>query len=624
MMGSITQPTAFQLKAFCSLDTKKMKLHHVQKPSDLCSVNISHQNFALAKESDFMQFDSVAYINATENLLTLETFRNFPGLRELELSLNGLRNLKVRTGDFPHLEDVRTLGMLPRLKALHLTANGLSSLPLSLASPDSRNCPRFPALEVLLLDDNQLSDSSVFLSLANLRRLKQLNLDKNGIKEVPYLHYLGHDHFSIHPLSAKSGIREGLRCRKKSPQKSHQDRSLRLNQQYSYIITQNTQDPEKTGKASFTAGGFQGPLSQRHHRVRKQRLPVDLALETTFWQLWTGADLDPDQRLGSPAVEGSQSFSLAYDPNQPILSPLRPEERSADLSQSSLYGGIFSPGSSLEGTSFGSDLVLETSLERILAGKASPSPTWLGRSPLEVLPSQLASRGPPGLPLPSSGPLPSKPEGTESRPYLRTPSGEQEDLGEPSSPAQSLSADKDLPSRGSSAEDQDRQESVPTSYPSVEDLAEGQLDQQRIPMVVLTTISSGVEYGDQEEPSQLPTSGFQDVNLLESSEEEEHPESPSSPLVEYSQEERPTLVEESLKSRTSRLSSGKVTLNVPEKFRGYEELLGGDPGSDFVEPKGIQQNVQALEKALRYPLVYREGKARLDCYQKPYVSTKKK
>ncbi|XP_026549097.1 X-ray radiation resistance-associated protein 1-like [Notechis scutatus] len=116
------------------------------------------------------------------------------------------------------------------------------------AKRSSRNCLRFPALEVLLLDDNQLSDSTVFLSLANLRRLKQLNLDKNGIKEVPYLHYLGQDHFSIHPLSAKSGIREGLRCRKKSPQKSHQDRSPRLNQQYSYIITQNTQDPDKTGR----------------------------------------------------------------------------------------------------------------------------------------------------------------------------------------------------------------------------------------------------------------------------------------------------------------------------------------------------------------------------------------
>ncbi|XP_013910993.1 PREDICTED: X-ray radiation resistance-associated protein 1, partial [Thamnophis sirtalis] len=158
-----------------------IKLHHVQTPSDLCSVNISHQNFALARERDFMQFDSVAYINATENLLSLETFRNFPGLRELELSLNGLRNLKIRIGDFPHLEildlsynnlspeDVQSLGMLPHLKVLHLTANGLSSLPLNLAVTESGSFPRFPALEVLLLDDNHLSDSKVFLSLANLR-----------------------------------------------------------------------------------------------------------------------------------------------------------------------------------------------------------------------------------------------------------------------------------------------------------------------------------------------------------------------------------------------------------------------------------------------------------------------
>ncbi|XP_026550068.1 uncharacterized protein LOC113432066, partial [Notechis scutatus] len=355
-------------------------------------------------------------------------------------------------------------------------------------------------------------------------------------------------------------------------------------------------------------------------KIRKKRLPVDLALETTFWQLWTGADLDPNQRLGSPAVEGSRSFFLSYD--QPILSPLRPEERSANLSLSSLYGGAFSPGSSLEGISFGSDLLLESSLERIMARKASASPTWSGQSSSEGLPSRLPSRGPSGLSSPSSGPC--EPEGTDSRPYLRTPAGErlpetqlepltppnspseeqdgsdvvqivepeeeeekeekeedgtktlsstasgeeatqsapittslpdqkgseprvsssfeeEEDLGESPSPARSLSVDEDLPSRGSSAEAQDQQESVPTSYPSGEDLAEGPLDQQRIPVVVLTTVSSEVEYGDQEEPPQLPTSGFQDVNLLESSEEEERPGLASSPLVEYGQEERPTL-----------------------------------------------------------------------------------
>ncbi|XP_063160406.1 X-ray radiation resistance-associated protein 1 [Candoia aspera] len=238
-----------------------IKLHRVKKPSDLCSVNISHQNFAVAKEEDFVQFDSVAYINATENLLTLEIFRKFPGLRELELSLNGLRNLKVNAGDFPHLEildlsynnlspdDVQTLGILPHLKVLHLTANGLSSLPLDLAASESESSPRFPAMEVLLLDDNHLSHANVFVSLANLRSLKQLNLDKNGIKEVPYLHYADNTHFSIHPLSAKSGIRAGLCCRKNTQKKLQQDHSPRLNQQYSYIAVQDTKDPERTGGA---------------------------------------------------------------------------------------------------------------------------------------------------------------------------------------------------------------------------------------------------------------------------------------------------------------------------------------------------------------------------------------
>ncbi|XP_062983823.1 X-ray radiation resistance-associated protein 1-like [Elgaria multicarinata webbii] len=64
--------------------------------------------------------------------------------------------------------------------------------------------------------------------------------------------------------------------------------------------------------------------------------------------------------------------------------------------------------------------------------------------------------------------------------------------------------------------------------------------------------------------------------------------------------------------------------NVPEKYKGYEELLGGDPGPDFIEPLGIQQNVKALEKALRYQRVYRESKAKLDTFQKPFVPAEKK
>ncbi|XP_060538727.1 uncharacterized protein LOC117676426 [Pantherophis guttatus] len=515
-------------------------------------------------------------------------------------------------------------------------------------------------------------------------------------------------------------------------------------------------------------------IKSRLPKIRKRPTPVEMAVETTFWQLWTGADLDPNKRLASPAVPDSQSFSLAYDLDQPILSPLRSEDRSACISMTTLYNEALTSESSREGTSYGSDVLHESSIDRILAGKVSASRVWLGESLSEVLlpSSQLPSRSPPGLPPPreppSSGHLPSEPprlpeDGSESLPYLRTPSGERlpeiqlepvappnspsegqdgsepvqivgpeeeegeegrtllstasggeltqlaaslvereesetlvssehglkgEDLGVPLSPVRSLSVEKDLPSRGSSVEDEDREEPVAISYPSGEDLEEGvplMGSGDLLPEVALLTVSSEEE---EEETSPLPTFVLEDVDLLGSSEEGEYSGSPSSPFVEDGQESlmlvdssaqtstrflvppsrsvsgelsklfaqihdyalppepeedaflaeemltssgqgvtEPifiTQVEESLDSRRSHLSLGKVTLNVPEKFRGYEELLGGDPGSDFVEPKGIQQNVQALEKALRYPLVYRDPKARLDCYQKPYVSAKKK
>ncbi|XP_039211813.1 X-ray radiation resistance-associated protein 1 isoform X2 [Crotalus tigris] len=855
-----------------------LKLHAVEKPSDLCSVNISHRNFALARESDFVQFDSVAYINATENLLTLETFRHFPGLRELELSLNGLRNLKVRIGDFPHLEildlsynnlspeDVQILGILPHLKVLHLTANGLSSLPLNLAASE-RSCPKFPALEVLLLDDNHLSDSSVFVSLANLRRLKQLNLDKNRIKEVPYLHYVSDNHFSIHPLSAKSGIRAGLRCRKKAPQKPHQDQSPRLHQQCSYLITQNTQDPDKTevvfqtrppeetaqerspspledskapcasihtefllplpelrflslannqieheedllavalfpslaeltfyGNPFTTSRSGDPPLltsflqnklgiklvrkkvpklekprifipvkanreiKSQLPKVRKRPPPAETAVETTFWQLWTGSELDPSKRLSSKDLPECPSSSLAYDPDRPILAPLRREERSTSLT--TLYTEALSPGYSLDEMSRYSEVSCESSVDQILTGKVPASQSLSGQSPSEVLPppSGSVSRGPSGLPpvieLPSSDQvLPEAsalPENlSEFLPYTWTSPGDHpaelrwELLAPPNSPSEgqseseliqvvgpeeaaaegedrpktlvsiasgteptlSASVTTSLPERKgskplvssegglgedlgvppstpgeSSAEDEDLQESMPISVPGGEDGG--------LPEAALPTVSSE-EDEDQEEPSQLPTSGFQDMNLLASSEEEEQP--PSPPLVDRGQEQSLTLVDSSPGPTSSQplvpasrsvsrelrglfaqiqsyalppepeeeeeedtdtstaeevlTSSGegvtepifitqvdesldswgtRLSPPLPEKLRGYEDLLGGDPGSDFVEPNGIQQNVQALEKALRYPLVYRDPKARLDRYQKPYVSARKK
>ncbi|KFV43546.1 X-ray radiation resistance-associated protein 1, partial [Tyto alba] len=63
---------------------------------------------------------------------------------------------------------------------------------------------------------------------------------------------------------------------------------------------------------------------------------------------------------------------------------------------------------------------------------------------------------------------------------------------------------------------------------------------------------------------------------------------------------------------------------IPEQYKGYEELLGGDTDPDFIEPIGIQKNVQALYYILNHPLVYRDATPRLDSMQKPYVPRKKR
>ncbi|XP_062414086.1 X-ray radiation resistance-associated protein 1 isoform X2 [Pungitius pungitius] len=108
---------------------------------------------------------------------------HFPNLQVLDLSFNNLS-----------ADGIVSLDCLPRLKVLHLTGNRLHQLPPDLGSfsqdpterPDREDDTTFKALEVLMLDDNKLS-SGVFNSLANLKRLKYLNLKGNLISEIPYL-----------------------------------------------------------------------------------------------------------------------------------------------------------------------------------------------------------------------------------------------------------------------------------------------------------------------------------------------------------------------------------------------------------------------------------------------------
>ncbi|XP_053504878.1 X-ray radiation resistance-associated protein 1 isoform X3 [Ictalurus furcatus] len=187
-----------------------MALHCVDRPTDLCSVDISERKLDSVTLEGLEEFDCVAYINASDNYLTLEAFSRFPALRELELSLNGLSTVEVNAVDFPRLEvldlsynnlssdGILSIGLLPRLKVLHLTGNDLQMLLPDMAGPNTphgdllyinrapESSALFQTLEVLMLGDNKLS-SCVFGSLANLKRLQHLNLEGNYISEVPYL-----------------------------------------------------------------------------------------------------------------------------------------------------------------------------------------------------------------------------------------------------------------------------------------------------------------------------------------------------------------------------------------------------------------------------------------------------
>ncbi|XP_072230531.1 X-ray radiation resistance-associated protein 1 [Leuresthes tenuis] len=166
-----------------------LQLHCVDEPPQLCSVDVSGQKLNSVKPEDLRVFGSVARIDASINGLSLESFSCFVSLRELNLSLNGIRDMTFDASDFSHLEvldlsfnslsgeAIISLSRLPRLKVLHLTGNQLHHLPPIMGSlshdhtqlPTAEDDKGFEALEVLMLDDNKLS-SGVFHSLKNLKR----------------------------------------------------------------------------------------------------------------------------------------------------------------------------------------------------------------------------------------------------------------------------------------------------------------------------------------------------------------------------------------------------------------------------------------------------------------------
>ncbi|XP_053871869.1 X-ray radiation resistance-associated protein 1 isoform X3 [Malaclemys terrapin pileata] len=554
-----------------------IKLHCVKIPSDLCSVDISNKNLVSAKEDDFEQFDSVAYINATENLLTLEAFRTFSGLRELELSLNGLRNLKISAGDFLHLEildlsynnlspeDVRRLGVLSQLKVLHLTANGLRSLPsdLAVSENDSPSCLRFPSLEVLLLDDNDLSHPSVFVSLANLRSLKQLNLDKNGIAEVPYLHQMENSQFSLHPQLAKMGTKaEPCSFPSRFGQKHEQPlqagaglqgQLVTEKEQLEYLILQNHQDPDRT-EVVFTSVSREPPLLDvfmegNDHSCLADSGTLPASSRNTLSQEF----MPPLPELRYLSLANNKSPCLAGDP--PLLTSFLQHRLGIKLIRRKI--------SKLEKPHI------------FIPIKANRKVT----SHVPKVPKQ---------PLMLEAPL----ESSFWKLWSDTEGGK---LEEPEEGSHRLNRSDPLPPiRPSSAQ------------------------QHQEPYDDAKMLGSHREVPEKEKcDSKLgPDSAGDDIALFFLTQLDDADDIPSSVW-------RHELEERQGKRKHKPRTSGSCTY-IPTKYKGYEELLRVKTDPEFIEPVGMQQNVQALRRALKQPLVYRDSKARLDSVQKPYVPRKKK
>ncbi|XP_066915861.1 X-ray radiation resistance-associated protein 1-like isoform X2 [Clytia hemisphaerica] len=200
---------------------------YVDKPEDICILNISGKNLVSVNNEDFKLFKNIVHIDASDNQLSLESFKTFPSLENLDLQVNNIKHIKAKNTDFVQLkrldlsynnlshDAMLNLGRLRNVQELLLRGCNLKSLPPQLARgyqvsqsdaeekrQRAEEKTRFPKLISLDLSENNLTDISTFASLAGLRRLRILNLSCNKISGVPHLRLMAaHRHFSMSTLA---------------------------------------------------------------------------------------------------------------------------------------------------------------------------------------------------------------------------------------------------------------------------------------------------------------------------------------------------------------------------------------------------------------------------------------
>ncbi|KAM8977721.1 X-ray radiation resistance-associated protein 1 [Pelodytes ibericus] len=524
-----------------------MNTHYVDRATDLCSVDVSDRNLTSARRGDFLQFNSVAYMNASENLLALEDFLTFPSLRELDLSMNGMRRIQIKRGDLPHLEvldlsynnlspkDLPHLGVLPRLRALHVSGNGLTHLPTDMSVCHGRDSeiPGFPSLEILLLDDNKLSCHTVFPRLANLKSLRMLNLDNNGISGIPYLHELDPTK-PADILHSRGPGSPGYRAH--NTEGSETDKP---GEDLNYTVLPNADDPDRTD-VIFTS-------CDRPSNDSSLKCP----LLTRSSSLRPGGDM--------VALSSPDRLAQTFSPPLPNLRFLSLADNKVAYEENLLAAALFPSleelvihGNPLTTFRKGDSLLKSFLQDRLginVISRKSPQP----HKPHITIPIKKKRKVNTHIPK-----IPKQPVMLEPPPgsLLGFLYNSREGI-----PVYTMSPSPLPPIKSSISSSQEEKDQSQETFASNELLAEGEMDPDPgVESVFMTQVE-----------------GFQDEM--------------SSPVSDSPSDE-------------------ETQRDIPERYKGYEELLDAQTDPRFIEPVGIQSNVRALEHALKHLLVHRDCKPR--------------
>ncbi|XP_047546924.1 X-ray radiation resistance-associated protein 1 isoform X3 [Lutra lutra] len=580
----------------------------------------------LAKEKDFKHFNSVIYINASENLLPLEAFHTFPTLKELELAFNGIKTVCVKYGDFKFLEfldlsfnsltaeAICDLGILPHLRVLLLTGNGLTSLPPNLAVTE-QVCPlpllitqdpcthreasvtsltsrryilRFPALETLMLDDNRLTSPNCFASLAGLRRLKKLSLDQNRIFRIPYLQQF--------QLRDGSGDWVGGRgCPQKELHSMRQPKSWMFeasDEQPDYTVLPMKKDVDRTEVVFSSYPGFSTSEATKV-----------CALPPIFEILPVKSLKARNQTLAPPFPE-LRYLSLAYN-------KIAKEDAILPVALFPSLCELIFHNNPLVSHTRGVPPLLKSFLQERLGIHLVRKKIVKAKHHI-LMPRKVSRKVKTQVPK-----VPKQPLLLHHLPVTAVPSPSKE------IPESEAGLTKELSTAGSPLESQ-----IPVE--GVEGLSLSHRTFVPLPPICSdsTVHSEETMSHHSDRPGRLSPEHLsdEDTKSMESIFLTQVGELHSSILrrddsaIKEEEQRPPHTAPREVKGAWRK----PPTSSLPSKYHGYEELLTAKPDPAFVEPKGIQKNTQALQRMLKCPLLCHSSKPRLDTLQKRYVPKKKR